>query len=575
MSPSRGDAGRQDAEGGPEEVALRKARVFVRQLLHEIHVLDALPERSRVLAVDAELPVHNVLAAVLSEQHPQLNIQRPPAGYSEDSIAPDRGQMLRREGGPSPSPRGAAEESRPLACGIVSPALPSNVLAEVCEFDPSAWLRPHDATGAAESHSEAEQATRRWTSPDDGWGTHLSIPVQDLEKMPMGRPVTVGELADFLAYACEQGPTDKGAPAPQRWAELVGLGKDKSQRTPEPAPGEDLLDWSLAQWRALKSQLSPEAAPPAAQDGEEAAARLVVEEPTQVTGPVLVHQVPNAPPRPILCTDDPGASVLKAVQLLLAFPALDAVPVVSPVRCTVVAHLTLSYCLAHVLSRLRGVELRPLASVRIGGALGPEEGSVGLRKFTAASVPDAEGSWAERRVSGALPWVLRRSQTLGDLLTFFARTHYNGVPIVEDGDGLIGLISRRDLLNYVDLAMQSARKRVDASFDGLEPIKFDVKTPIEAVMAALRRYRSPSATEEDAEARFGAALIYEKDVPLKTLLLRLLTAENRIVLFVKGEPGAGSPRLLRVVSISDVWRALIGSEQDARELSGMAQVVDV
>merc|ERR1719326_1634710 len=101
---------------------------------------------------------------------------------------------------------------------------------------------------------------------------------------------------------------------------------------------------------------------------KEPVSRLFVEEQLRIPGPVLVHRVQQAPPRPILCTDDPEASVLKVVELLLASPELDAVPVVSPVRCTVVAHLTLSYCLAFMLGRLRGPELDALRSMQISAA---------------------------------------------------------------------------------------------------------------------------------------------------------------------------------------------------------------
>merc|ERR1719277_2790066 len=108
--------------------------------------------------------------------------------------------------------------------------------------------------------------------------------------------------------------------------------------------------------------------------------QLLVEERPRTAGPVLVHRVPFAPPRPILCTDDPEASLLKAVELLLAYPELDALPVVSPVRCTVVAHLTLSYCLAYMLPRMRGADLAPLAGVLVGGG-GGGGGAPALRKF--------------------------------------------------------------------------------------------------------------------------------------------------------------------------------------------------
>lgn len=146
-------------------------------------------------------------------------------------------------------------------------AFPTDVLAEVCEID-AVSLRPEGPV----SDDEKTTTVRRWTSPDDGWGTHL-IP-SELEKMPMGMPVTVGELADFLCHAC----------APQ---------------------AEHLFDWSLEQWRAHRLVESAEK--------KENSHLDLVEGPS---GPLLVHRVASAPPRPILCTDDPEATLLKAVQLL-------------------------------------------------------------------------------------------------------------------------------------------------------------------------------------------------------------------------------------------------------------------
>merc|ERR1719386_184192 len=140
----------------------------------------------------------------------------------------------------------------------------------------------------------------------------------------MGMPLTVGELAEFLNGVCA-----------------------RSQEA------EDALDWSLAQWRRLKM-----AADKGCDENTGESASRITEEQTRFTGTVLVHQVPSAPPRPILCTDDPDANLLKAVELLLAYPYLDAVPVVSQSRCTVVAHLTLSYCLSYMLQRLRGTAIK-------------------------------------------------------------------------------------------------------------------------------------------------------------------------------------------------------------------------
>lgn len=337
----------------------------------------------------------------------------------------------------------------------------------------------------------------------------------------------------------------------------------------------DMLDWSLKRWRMYRMKMSgqEQAIEPPKSESVESAARLFVEDNPRAAGPVLVHRVPLAPPRPILCTDDPEASLLKAVELLLAYPELDALPVVSPVRCTVVAHLTLSYCLAYMLPRMRGVDLLPLASMTVSGS---DEG-LGTRKFDSQAFK-AE-SWAEARSGEARqpPLVLSQSQPISELLAFFARTHHSGIPVVEDNGngGVIGLLSRRDLLNFLDLAMQSANRRglgdgasqpppsVPSGAGAEEPptIEFDLNVPVEVVLDALRRHRN-AAAEEASPPIVGASLVTEKELPLKVLPIRLLSAENRKLLFVQDGGGGKAPKLLRIVSVTDVWRLLIGSSQE-------------
>mmetsp|Transcript_71779 Transcript_71779/g.199169 ORF Transcript_71779/g.199169 Transcript_71779/m.199169 type:complete len:618 (+) Transcript_71779:165-2018(+) len=595
-----------------------KARFALRRLLAGLHVLDALPERSRMLAVDAELPVHSVIATVVSEQHlrPYWFDQRRggvqptggPAAGGGDRWAEPRGTgqlngvdgamagSMRREGG-------VLEDPSPLLCwGIVPPSLPSNVLAEVCEFDPVCAPGEVEEVEEKAEEKETEPTVRRWTSIDDGWGTQQ--PMQDLEKMPMGMPVTVGEMADFFALACSSNsPTESS----QRWAQ------PRSQQQDSRNDG-DMLDWSLAQWRSERLKMLGR------KDADDPATRLFVEErPQAVVGPVLVHMVPPAPPRPILCTDDPEASLLKAVQLLLAYPELDALPIVSPLRCTVVAHLTLSYCLAYLLSRLRGPELLPLAELPVRS-----DGGSPQRIFDSAAAAACRESWAAGPLAGTPgappgppppPWVLGRSRPLRELLAFFARTHHSAVPIVEDGadgkngaeGGVLGLISRRDFLQFLDLVMQSAIRRSDGcgendgevgsppnndgakdTNDMKDGINLDANAPIEVVLKALQRCRAAAATEESAALNpmggsqmaraenggVGATFVYEKELKLKSLLLRLLSAENRKLLFVQDDSGnEGPPRLLRLVSVSDVWLLLIGSDlgaDDAAHCGGAA-----
>merc|ERR1719188_1671897 len=157
----------------------------------------------------------------------------------------------------------------------------------------------------------------------------------------MGMPMTVGELCDFLLHACE----DRQA-----------------------ASGEaDPLDWSLAQWRAHRLNLRGDkgAEEPEELDSQPTCGQQIEE---LALGRVLVHRVPFAPARPILCIDDPEASLMKAADLLLTYPELDALAIVSPIRGTVVAHLTLSYCLAYAVGTMRGETLAPLAELQVRAA---------------------------------------------------------------------------------------------------------------------------------------------------------------------------------------------------------------
>eukprot|EP00933_Yihiella_yeosuensis_P023313 TRINITY_DN18154_c0_g1_i1.p1 TRINITY_DN18154_c0_g1~~TRINITY_DN18154_c0_g1_i1.p1 ORF type:complete len:603 (-),score=109.96 TRINITY_DN18154_c0_g1_i1:167-1975(-) len=587
MSPSRGgdasDVNSQGHEGSDPsgEKVLLRARCHVRSLLSIVHVLDALPERSRMLAVDAKLPVHSVLSTVLSEQHPHPQPSRSAnaPGPSEESGGRERsgsggsGGMMRREGHTTATEAFAAPSDsspKPFTCGVVSPSLPSDLLAEVCELDPINLgpdaAEPGQAPAGEDPILEKQPSVRRWTSPDDGWGSYTGIPItmQDLEKMPMGMPVTVGELADFLAHACEDTEDSRDS-------------------------GSDMLDWSLWQWRShrLKRDRSSGSAAEgsSATDGdvEEETSRLELEEGPPSFGQVLVHRVPGALPRPMLCADDPDASLLKAVQLLLAYPSCDALPIVSPSRCTVVAHLTLSYCLAFMLARLRGSDLLPLANFKVRAE--ESEGAVRQRKFVAsASLESGSGSdfWAKPRAAEdqtTAPWVLSSSQQLRELLFFFAQTHHSAVPIVEDDmakGGVLGLLSRRDLLTYLDLAMETARRSEANPSEPPDGVAFDVTTTLKVVLETLRRFRSPGAADEASSARSedkassssvqkpfaGAALSFEKELAVKHLILRVLGAENRKLLFVQESGPDSSPQLLRILSAGDVWRLLIGSEQE-------------
>lgn len=517
---------------GTSSDEVQKARAAFRQLLAAVHITEVLPERARMLAVDAKLPVQCVVHTILGEQH---FLQRTPG--QPMPVDSGHGDMLRREG------RGERllEDEARLCTGSVAAVFPTDVLAEVCEID-AVNLRPD---GPVDDEEKSTNLRRSWTSPDDGWGTHL-IP-SDLEKMPMGMPVTVGELADFLCHACT------------------------------PQASDHIFDWSLEQWRAhrMKATQAPET------EVQDKNSHLdLVEGPS---GPLLVHRVPSAPPRPILCADDPEATLLKAVQLLLAYPKCNALPVVSPVRLTVMAYLTLSACLAFILSRLRGEQLLPLAQLKVG-----QEVQVGTcaeqQKFDFAKYAElsaqAEGD--------NLSWVLSENQPLRELLHFFAKTHHSSIPVVEDSKGsLVYNLSRRDLLSYLDLAMQSARCHPQGHEDR---IVFDLSAPIEVVVKALKRYKVDDSRLRAVEVATsmlqeqslldgllaevpqdpkgqtdmpGATISYDKDMSMKDLILCLLEADNRKVFLVE-DCGDKMPKLQQIISAGDIWRMLIGPEKDEK-----------
>jgi len=323
----------------------------------------------------------------------------------------------------------------------------------------------------------------------------------------------------------------------------------------------------LKQWRAYKLKTTGEKQvtemPKSA--SLDSISSLFVEDQPRSAGLVLVHRVPLAPPRPILCTDDPEASLLKAIELLLSYPELDALPVVSPLRCTVVAHLTLSYCLAFVLPRLRGSKMLPLAGLSIvasgGASAEPQKFGDKAVQSEAAQSP----SKAAMR-TGDSPLVIGASQSFRELLAFFVRTHHSGIPIVEDSGsdagGVLGLISRRDLLDFLGLAMQSAEKCGHGGGEDAEQVKLSLDAPVKVVLDALRRYRTQSSEEgADSGAPLGATLVVESELSAKALPVRLLGAENRKLLFVQDAGSGRAPKLLRIVSVSDVWRLLIGDDQ--------------
>jgi hypothetical protein len=172
-----------------------------------------------------------------------------------------------------------------------------------------------------------------------------------------------------------------------------------------------------------------------------------------------------------------------------------------------------------------------------------------------------------------------------ELLKFFVLTHLSGIPVVEDNadGGVLGYLSRRDLLQFLDICYHSAARRVESSSargdeGDDDDIAFDVTAPVGGVLNTLRRFRptedaqgggvgssagsTPKTKGNEAGSNvIGASFVYEKELSLKMLLLRILAAENRKVLFVKGDKDSDiAPQLVRMLSVSDVWWLLIGSD---------------
>ncbi|CAE8674193.1 unnamed protein product, partial [Polarella glacialis] len=107
----------------------------------------------------------------------------------------------------------------------------------------------------------------------------------------------------------------------------------------------------------------------------------------------------------------------------------------------------------------------------------------------------------------------------------------------DAGSGIVGIISRRDLLSYLDLAMLSAARRADGT-DGptADSVQFNVATPLKAMLETLSKFRHPAAEEaKDAQSNSftGADLAFEKELPVNKLVLRVLGAENRKLFFVQ------------------------------------------
>jgi len=369
--------------------------------------------------------------------------------------------------------------------------------------------------------------------------------MNDFEGMLMGTPMTVGEISAFLAAACKAPSAIQGNDAEPN---------GDSANVTNSGDVDDMFDWSLARWRQHCMEThGRECDLPAFHNPIDPTAHLFVEErPFPGGGSVLVHRVPFAPPRPILCIDDPEASMLTTLELLFAYPELDALPIVDPTQNIVVGHLTFTYCLSQALNSLSGSDLMPLAEVPV--KLG-ETGVSQQRVFS--SVVSVEEEHLEHHNKSL--WVLKQTQPLSELLAFFTSTSFSTVPVVEDDGCVLGLLTRRHLIDFLDLSMQSANKGLED-----DSICFDAEAPIKVVLEALQRFLPPQKekmNECKGGVGTGASFVYGGELSLKNALLRVLAAANNKLLFVEdpaSHPGKNeAPQLLGLVSAGDIWQLLI------------------
>mmetsp|Transcript_334 Transcript_334/g.1152 ORF Transcript_334/g.1152 Transcript_334/m.1152 type:complete len:543 (-) Transcript_334:10-1638(-) len=519
------------------------ARKHVRQLLAKIHVTDIMQERSSVLAIDVQLSMSAIIRTVLAEQHIRFRPRptdsaKPVEGSSPlPGRAADGGAMQRRKSG---GLQAAAE------LGNVSPGLPSDVLAEACELDP----QPRRTNSNSSSDLKEEFLCRQLSG----------ISVADHDDIPVDNPVTIGEVCAFLDEALQS--LDPSSTS----------GADKIASS-----GEGLFNCSLEHWRHVRRQQQP------MRRAGGSSSRLVLANRSRTgENPVIVHEVDFSLPRPLVSMDDPDANILKVVELLLAYPELGALPVVSPSRRTVVAHLTLASCLASCLEVLKGAELQALSELLVV-ACPSKEGIGQAQKVFSADVqqdttpPDRR--WVEKQTASENTSleVLCETQTLGDLLDFFQKTHHSRVPIVEEGGSgcTCGILARRDVLQLLDLALQdSSGVESCVDLDVETPVRFDPRLPLRDVVQILQQHQAPLPADEQAMANenrgfrnmlYGATSIEAESLPLSKAVLNVLVAANRSLIFVKGcspsSPEDAKTRrqqLLRLFTVSDAWQLLLG-----------------
>eukprot|EP00397_Hematodinium_sp_SG-2012_P028216 GEMP01029699.1.p1 GENE.GEMP01029699.1~~GEMP01029699.1.p1 ORF type:complete len:565 (+),score=121.50 GEMP01029699.1:22-1716(+) len=463
--------------------------------LSKIHVVDMLPERSTVCTFDASLPIYEMISTLVAVNH------RPLEAWLSDNTSSDAETKLQVE--------------------AVAANLASNVLAEICEFfeDKSATHTPGGGikeeksvgfdrgSGGDEKTSEPPQQ-RPWSGPSDEWGCHLTVEGETMGWLQM--PFTVQELAEFLAFSSSE--SEDGS----------------------------MLDWDLSRWRKHKEQPTGEAhkrvrlgsfltelpSPgPPSDDG-------ALQSPTGT----LVQRTEGAPPRPMLRIDEPDSTFLRAVDLLLLHPELNALPVVSLSPRTVVAHLTLAECMALLVQHLRGKNVEVLGEL---------------------TLPDTHQTfvqWKEKKDVIMMGETLKDecivlhadNDTLLDLLDFFAHTIFTAAPVVTDGNIFVGVLGRRNLLQFLDLCMGSCvtakRERElqeemthekhedrEECREALEEIVFDVSLPLRQVIQTLQNY----SKETGEESHFFGAGTTTESLPLKSLLCKIILSDNHKVAMIE------------------------------------------
>jgi len=527
-----------------------------RTILQKVHVVDILPERSTVCTVDSGLPIYEILTSLLAICHRS------------------------REAWQSDNPTTENAANPPIQAEPVATFLSSNILAEVCEFSPEdsqSAASPTVSSPAASGHkrqrsdrpsgeSSAGEAAeedddtgtgqhRNWTGIDDGWGQAQGSPTvgvtepevasskedpydllfdkfrNEAEGEAMGwlqMPFTVTELAEFLLHS------------------LSGDGS--------------ILDWDLSHWRRYKEEsilkkngIRGRSLRQGSLFTELPLSPQTSDQPNLIPSPSTLMQLiqgGSVPPRPMLRIEDPESTFLRAVEILLAHPELSALPVVSMVQRTVVAHLTLSQCLALLLQHFRGEEIAPLAEI------------------TLSETPQHILRWQNEKQSEVLAskdGVPKDScicmdadkDTLRDLLEFFSKTNFTAVPIITENNFLIGVIGRRNLLQLLDISMESSYRVQSKQANPGEDIPFDVTWPLRQVIETLERYTPPNNN------RFFGTGFTTEILPLSILLCEILLSDNHKVVVV--EPHGEHAVLRQFIHVDEVMRTLLFGDGDLPE----------